>query len=67
MIVTDLCTVFSTFDMDKLGKIRWHHWKQRFKIKKIAWFESDLLKTNEDRRLHCGSYRIYSNKRPTSN
>ena len=67
MIVTDLCTVFSTFDMDKLGKIRWHHWKQRFKINKIAWFESDLLKTNEDRRSHGGSYRIYSNKRPTSN
>ena len=53
--------------MDKLGKIRWHHWKQRFQINKIAWFERDLLKTNEDRRLYGGSYHIYSNKRPTSN
>ena len=34
--------------MDKLGKIRWHHWKQRLKINKIAWFESNLLKTNKD-------------------
>ena len=33
---------FSTFDMDK------YHWKERFKISKIAKFESDLLKTNED-------------------
>ena len=38
---------FSTFDMDKLGKIRRHHWKERLKINKIAKFESDLLKTNE--------------------
>ena len=32
----DLFTVFLTFDMDKLGKIRQHHWKERFKITKIA-------------------------------
>ena len=25
-----------------------YHWKERFKISKIAKFESDLLKTNED-------------------
>ena len=48
MIVTDLFAVFSTFDMDKLGKTRWHHWKQRLKINKIAKFKSDLLKTNKD-------------------
>ena len=24
------------FRMDKLGKIRQHHWKERFKISKIA-------------------------------
>ena len=48
MIAIDLFAVFSTFDMDKLGKIRWHHWKQRLKINKIAWIESDLLKTNKD-------------------
>ena len=34
--------------MDKLGKIRRHHWKKRLKISKIAKFESDLFKTNED-------------------
>ena len=33
--------------MDKLGKIRRHHWKERLKINKIAKFESDLLKMNE--------------------
>ena len=34
--------------MDKLGKIRGHHWKERLKISKSAKFDSDLLKTNED-------------------
>ena len=34
--------------MDKLRKIRGHHWKERRKISKSAKFESDLLKTNED-------------------
>ena len=33
--------------MDKLGKIRRHHWKERLEISEIAKFESDLLKTNE--------------------
>ena len=33
--------------MDKFGKIRPHHWKQRLKISKSAKFESDLLKANE--------------------
>ena len=37
----DLSTVFSTFDMDKLGKIRQHHWKERLDIGKTAKFESD--------------------------
>ena len=27
--------------MDKLKKIRWHHWKERLKTSKIAKFESD--------------------------
>ena len=31
--------------MDKLGKIRRHHWKERLEISEIAKFESDLLKT----------------------
>ena len=34
--------------MDAFGKISRHHWKERYKINKIAKFESDLLKTNED-------------------
>ena len=36
--------------MVKLGKVRQHHWKERLKISKIkiALFESDLLKTNQD-------------------
>ena len=35
--------------MDKLGKIRRHHcMKGAPKINKIAKFDSDLLKTNED-------------------
>ena len=34
--------------MDKFGKIRQHDWKECLKISKIAKFESDLLKTNED-------------------
>ena len=38
----DLFTVFSTFDIDKLGKIHQHHWKEHLKISKIAKFESDL-------------------------
>ena len=34
--------------MDKLGTNRRHHWKKLLKISKIAKFESDLLKINED-------------------
>ena len=44
----DPLIVFSMFNMDQLGKIRRHHWKERVKISKIAKFESDLLKTKED-------------------
>ena len=39
---------FLTFDMDKLGIIRRHRWKERLKISKSAKFDSDLLKTNKD-------------------
>ena len=41
---------FLAFDMDKLGIIRRHHWKERLKISKAAKFESGLLKpvSNED-------------------
>ena len=34
--------------MDKLKKIRRHLWKEHLKINKIAKFESDFLKTNEE-------------------
>ena len=34
--------------MDKLRKIRRHLWKENPKINKIAKFESDLVKTNEE-------------------
>ena len=34
--------------MDKLRKIRRHLWKEHPKINKIAKFESDLVKTNEE-------------------
>ena len=45
----DLFTIFfSTFDMDKFGKIRRHHWKGRLKISKISKFESDLLTSYKD-------------------
>ena len=33
--------------MDKFGKIRRHHSKERLKISKIVKFGSDLLKTND--------------------
>ena len=35
---------FSTFGMDKLGKVHGHHWKERLKISKIAKFESASLR-----------------------
>ena len=38
----DLFAVFSSSDMDKLGKIRRHHWKERHKISKTAKFESNM-------------------------
>ena len=47
----DPLIVFSIFNMDQLGKIRRHHWKERVKISKTAKFESDLLKTKEDTAL----------------
>ena len=39
---------FSTFDIDKLGKIHPFCLKEDFLICKIAKFANDLLKTNED-------------------
>ena len=37
----DIFTVFSTFDMDKLGKICQWYWKKCLNISKIAKDESD--------------------------
>ena len=34
--------------MDNFGNIGPHHWKERFKISKIAKFETDLLKAYKD-------------------
>ena len=42
-------TVFSTFDMDQLGKILRHHWKERIKISKLAKFESDTVTSKSER------------------
>ena len=47
-MAVDLSTVFSTLNMDQLGKIRQLYWKERLKICRTAKFQSDLLKTNED-------------------
>ena len=35
-------------DLDQLGKIRRHHWKERLYISTIVKFESDSIKTTED-------------------
>ena len=34
--------------MYQLAKIHRHRWKERLEINKVAKFERDLLKTNED-------------------
>lgn len=65
----DLSTVFSTFKMNQLGKIRPRRWKESLKlISKIAKFESDLLKTSENiqvskvyRRLQGVGHKLFPN------
>ena len=47
-MAVDPSTVISSLNMDQLGKIRQHYWKERLKISRTAKFQSDLLKTNED-------------------
>ena len=45
----DLSTVFLTFEMDQLGKIRQHHWKKHLKISKFAKCDkSDTSLASED-------------------
>ena len=41
-------TVFSTFDMDQLGKIRLHHWKERLEISKTVKFKSVTSEASEN-------------------
>ena len=40
-ILIDLSTIFYTFDMGQLRKLRRRNWKERLKICKIAKFKSD--------------------------
>ena len=40
--------VFSTFNMDNLGKICRHHWKERLNSSKIVKFESDTFYVSKD-------------------
>ena len=40
-VLIDPPTVFWTFHMDQLGKIRRRHWKKHLKISNIIKFESD--------------------------
>ena len=39
---------FPTLDMDRFRKIRRQHWQERLQIIKVAKFECDLLKNNEN-------------------
>ena len=38
--------------MDKLGKIRRLHWKERLEVRKIVKFEGDLSKTIVDAKFY---------------
>ena len=47
-IIDHSTSVFSTFDMDQLGKIRRLNWNERLKISKIAKSESETSYASED-------------------
>ena len=47
-IIDHSTSVFSTFDLDQLGKIRRLHWNERLKISKIAKSESETSYMRED-------------------
>ena len=51
LVIIDPFTVFSTFDMDTLGKIFLHHWKDYLKVynSTLAKFESDSYVLSEQR------------------
>ena len=42
LVIIDPFMVFSTFDMDTLGKIFLRHWKEHGKASTLAKFQSDL-------------------------
>ena len=51
LLIIDPFMVFSTFDMDTLGKIFLHHWKDYLKVynSTLAKFESDSYVLSEQR------------------
>ena len=51
LVIIDPFMVFSTFDMDTLGKIFLHHWKDYLKVynSTLAKFESDSYVFSEQR------------------
>ena len=51
LVIIDPFMVFSTFDMDTLGKIFLHHWKDYLKVynSTLAKFESDSYILSEQR------------------
>ena len=58
-VILNPSTVFSTFDMDKLGKIQGHHWKKRLKISELAKFESGNYAWRE-RRYNAAKLRKFT-------
>ena len=49
---------FSTFDMDKLGKIDRHQWKERRNISKIAKRETSPTTKSEEKRMFSQAKRF---------
>ena len=47
LVIIDPFMVFSTFDMDTLGKVFLHHWKEHCKVSTLAKFKSDSYVLSE--------------------
>ena len=60
--VINSSTVFSTFDLDKLGKIQPHHWKEHIKI---IEFKSDNYVLRERRYNVCKFSQLWGTKSAT--
>ena len=45
--------------MDKLGKMRRHHWKKLLKISKISKFESDLIEKKNENNYSSSKWRNF--------